>query len=369
MNSQEAREAITGKLLREARLLVTEGRKPSQQPDYAYAEAVETDRRATHQAERAAAAERRATERETAEAAHAVEAERARRIAQQAASPPPAPTPPAPAPPAPAAPACFAAPRAQQTAAPPPAPAPPTPALPAPSVPACFDAPTPVAPAAPAMSVPAPPPPPAPAAIAATMYQNPTNDSWDSDDECGQGAGGNPQAPCEAPRPPPPPPTQDQYMGGWDSDDDVVKPAAPRPPPPPAQFDTCGGRQPPPQAFVSAVMPKVPATHGDSDLDDLVGDVLSAGTAPSGSFLVPDFQCTSCDFQVLCIENVVWTSDVEYMFFRNNYPTVSKLQKKLQPQFGCRAYCCQCSWKSAHANAELCDVAEGLRWRLIGGRR
>jgi hypothetical protein len=154
----------------------------------------------------------------------------------------------------------------------------------------------------------------------------------------------------------------------WDSDDDDVKPAPPAAAP---QFDVCGGRQPPPQAFVAA--PTVPATRGGSDLDDLVGDLLAVGSATAGSvrgsFLVPDFQCTACDFQVLCIEDVVWTSDVEYMFFRNSYPTVDKLHVKLNPQLGCRAYCCQCAWKSAHTMAELSDVAEGLRWRLIGGPR
>jgi len=225
--------------------------------------------------------------------------------------------------------------------------------------------------------------PPAAAAIAATTCHNSAADSWDSDDEVPPrgGANGASQGWGAAPAPPPPPPAPAPTTGhataghesGWDSDDDDVKPVASRPPPPPPapQFDVCGGRRPPPQAFVAASAVK--PTRGGNDLDDLVGDLLAAGSGTAGgskgSFLVPDFQCTACDFQILCIEDVVWANDVEYMFFRNNYPTVDKLRGKLHPQLGCRAYCCQCSWKSADAMAELSDVAEGLRWRQIGGAR
>ena len=34
----------------------------------------------------------------------------------------------------------------------------------------------------------------------------------------------------------------------------------------------------------------------------------------------------ACDFQILCIEDYIWRGDVEYMFFRNSYPTVGKLR-------------------------------------------
>jgi hypothetical protein len=131
---------------------------------------------------------------------------------------------------------------------------------------------------------------------------------------------------------------------------------------------TCGAPPRPTQAFVAAGPRKTAAAAESSgnDLDDLVGEMLAAGKDSHGaSFLVPDFQCTGCDFQILCIEDFVWRDDVEYMFFRNGYPTVSKLRSGMQSRKGCRAYCCQCSWRSADRMAELDDVAAGLRWRLI----
>jgi hypothetical protein len=110
------------------------------------------------------------------------------------------------------------------------------------------------------------------------------------------------------------------------------------------------------------------ASSGGNDLDDLLGDVLTAGTeerAPGSSHLVDDFQCTACDFQILCIEGLIWRGDVDYMFFRNSYPNVSKLRNGLQMRKGCRAFCCQCSWRSGENTAELADIAEGLRWSIL----
>lgn len=65
------------------------------------------------------------------------------------------------------------------------------------------------------------------------------------------------------------------------------------------------------------------------------------------------------------IDEFVWSPEVDYMFLRNNYPAFEKLRKRLVRQQGCSAYCCQCSWKSAHAAADLVDVADGLRWRSV----
>mmetsp|Transcript_69050 Transcript_69050/g.213541 ORF Transcript_69050/g.213541 Transcript_69050/m.213541 type:complete len:162 (+) Transcript_69050:222-707(+) len=148
---------------------------------------------------------------------------------------------------------------------------------------------------------------------------------------------------------------------------------APAPPPPPAAAvnTACGAPLPPAAAFVPAHHPAVqPGSQGGGgggdDLDDLVGEVLATGDAVVvGHGLVPGFHCTGCDFQVLRIDDFVWSADVEYMFFRNNYPTFEKLRKRLQRQAACCAYCCQCSWKSADRSAALVDVAEGLRWRTV----
>lgn len=185
---------------------------------------------------------------------------------------------------------------------------------------------------------------------------------------------------------------------GWDSDDDVSGRSRQAPAPKPAhraaptaaplapaplapaplaaapRLDACGAPLRPAEAFVTAKKPvattSVGSTGVSDDLDDLVGEVLAADTATQSrgatSGLVPGFHCTGCDFQVLRIDDYIWSGGVEYMFFRNNYPNVGKLRAGLKPQRGCCAYCCQCSWKSAEGAALLADVAEGLRWRNVG---
>jgi hypothetical protein len=162
---------------------------------------------------------------------------------------------------------------------------------------------------------------------------------------------------------------------GWDSDEDdsASKKRVARAPI--VSRDSCGAPRQATETFVTASSHAASASSntkpglGD-DLDDLLGEVLAADAAVkrngANHGLVPGFQCTACDFQVLRVENVIWSSAVEYMFFRNNYPNVQKLRQQLVTRKDCCAYCCQCSWKSAESAAPLADVAEGLRWRTIG---
>ncbi|CAG5132965.1 unnamed protein product [Candidula unifasciata] len=71
-------------------------------------------------------------------------------------------------------------------------------------------------------------------------------------------------------------------------------------------------------------------------------------------------RCTSCDFRVSCFDNLSWNQDTDYLFLRNNVPSVHKLQAKLHRRKGCRAYCCQCSWKNVQ---DLCQLDDpGLKW-------
>merc|ERR1719199_2080604 len=98
------------------------------------------------------------------------------------------------------------------------------------------------------------------------------------------------------------------------------------------------------------------------ELDDLLGDLLGTDTTTPASFkgsgthgFVPGLHCTSCDFQVMRIDGYTWGKQAAYMFFRNNYPNVMKLRKNLAPLRGCCAFCCQCSWKSADATADVAD--------------
>lgn len=74
-----------------------------------------------------------------------------------------------------------------------------------------------------------------------------------------------------------------------------------------------------------------------------------------------------CDFQVLRIEDHVWANngDVAYMFLRNNYPNVLKLRAQLETRGGCAAFCCQCSSRSGDTDADLADLADGLRWKQL----
>lgn len=148
----------------------------------------------------------------------------------------------------------------------------------------------------------------------------------------------------------------------WDDSDHEQETAAPLPPPPSA----VGAPTRTASDFVPTEKQETMATDGD-DLDDLVGEMLAAdtNTAVIGHGLVPNYHCTGCDFQVLVCDSYVWNNEVEYMFFRNNYPTFEKLRRRLTRQAGCKAYCCQCSWKSARAAASLTDVADGLKWRIV----
>lgn len=42
-----------------------------------------------------------------------------------------------------------------------------------------------------------------------------------------------------------------------------------------------------------------------------------------------NLRCTKCDFEVLRIPDRRWKDDAEYLFFRNFYPSLEKLQPKL----------------------------------------
>merc|ERR1712060_551937 len=128
----------------------------------------------------------------------------------------------------------------------------------------------------------------------------------------------------------------------------------------------CGAPPVPTQAFVSA--PGIRGgspQHTGNEMDDLLADLVTSDTPAAPYSMVPSFHCTGCDFQVMQCEDFVWTQGMDYMFFRNNYPTFEKLRRSLLRQQGCLAYCCQCSWRSAHRGASLIDVADGLRWRIV----
>ncbi|KAK0061742.1 hypothetical protein Bpfe_008657 [Biomphalaria pfeifferi] len=71
-------------------------------------------------------------------------------------------------------------------------------------------------------------------------------------------------------------------------------------------------------------------------------------------------RCTSCDFKVCYFENRCWHKDTDYLFLRNNVPDLKKLEPRLSRKTGCRAYCCQCSWRNVQELSELSDPS--LKW-------
>jgi len=81
-------------------------------------------------------------------------------------------------------------------------------------------------------------------------------------------------------------------------------------------------------------------------------------------------RCTKCDFRVISFDNVCWEPDVDYLFFRNNYPTETKLAPKLRHSATSCAYCCQCSWHTAtggEPDVHRVDAYAGeLRWVCSG---
>lgn len=101
------------------------------------------------------------------------------------------------------------------------------------------------------------------------------------------------------------------------------------------------------------------------DFEDLVGELLRSDSPMQPHSMVPHFHCMGCDFQILRAEEFVWSDDVEYLFFRNNYPQFDKLKRGLLRRGNSVAYCCQCSWKSASVHSDLNVVADGMRWKII----
>ncbi|KAH9515687.1 hypothetical protein Btru_011741 [Bulinus truncatus] len=71
-------------------------------------------------------------------------------------------------------------------------------------------------------------------------------------------------------------------------------------------------------------------------------------------------RCTACDFKVCFFDNMSWSRDTDYLFLRNNVPEFKKLESKLTKKKGCRAYCCQCSWRNVTDVCELNDLS--LKW-------
>ena len=71
---------------------------------------------------------------------------------------------------------------------------------------------------------------------------------------------------------------------------------------------------------------------------------------------------------MLAFVDRVWSSRVDYMFFRNNFLT-EKLELELfESPNGDVAYCCQCSWIAVNAEKEIIsnNNNESIKWICSG---
>ncbi|KAG2382155.1 hypothetical protein C9374_005357 [Naegleria lovaniensis] len=80
-----------------------------------------------------------------------------------------------------------------------------------------------------------------------------------------------------------------------------------------------------------------------------------------------DLRCMKCDFKVAIFDGKKWKPDVNYLFFRNNYPdTVKKgFEEKDFPDFS--SYCCQCTWISVNERTNLKNLPS-INW-YCGGHK
>lgn len=89
------------------------------------------------------------------------------------------------------------------------------------------------------------------------------------------------------------------------------------------------------------------------------------GSTPGATICCDNVRCTKCDFKVTWFADKEWLSDVDYLFFRNCYPTISKLLAKTRSRTGVCAYCCQCSWTTTQSLVKI-DFSSDLRWVCAG---
>lgn len=61
-----------------------------------------------------------------------------------------------------------------------------------------------------------------------------------------------------------------------------------------------------------------------------------------------------------------WKADVDYMFFRNNFPDRHRLSAMLEDARGSAAYCCQCTWTSTTSPRTISIGSELDKW-VCGG--
>ena len=82
----------------------------------------------------------------------------------------------------------------------------------------------------------------------------------------------------------------------------------------------------------------------------LGGAAFTPGPSPSKMrrLVSSNIRCMACNQAVIRLPGKKWAGDVHYMTFRNNYPSVEKLERDgaFVRAESFAAYCCMCNWVS-----------------------
>ncbi|CAF0771509.1 unnamed protein product [Didymodactylos carnosus] len=78
-----------------------------------------------------------------------------------------------------------------------------------------------------------------------------------------------------------------------------------------------------------------------------------------------NLRCIQCDFDVLRFNDSEWTSNVDYLFFRNHMPDKKALKQRLRTKQGCTAYACQCQWININSLTNITAQYKELKWSCM----
>ncbi|KAJ0392667.1 hypothetical protein ATCC90586_000284 [Pythium insidiosum] len=77
-----------------------------------------------------------------------------------------------------------------------------------------------------------------------------------------------------------------------------------------------------------------------------------------------NLRCNDCDFTVVQFSGKAWTTDADYMFFRENVPNETRLRARMDIAPDSTAYACQCKWLSVDAPSRV-DACR-VKWACAG---
>ncbi|OAF69262.1 hypothetical protein A3Q56_02986 [Intoshia linei] len=78
-----------------------------------------------------------------------------------------------------------------------------------------------------------------------------------------------------------------------------------------------------------------------------------------------NMKCLKCDIDVVILCNQKWSNNVDYLFFRNNSPNITKMKKESKFDRDYRCFACQCQWCSI-SHTDTINVSEKFRWVCKG---